>query len=142
MGMLQESMIGDAQSLVERKRKSGGVKEALQDATKLTQKLRFLVEEPQHTVPDIFVWLLSNNKRIAYSRLPARDVLFCSRQEARGVHCGKIVTLFLKPPGNRATGFSVQAKVDVYLWFGSCTDSAHMLDDLPEGFSAVTGSAD
>ncbi|XP_019731208.1 fer-1-like protein 6 [Hippocampus comes] len=47
-----------------------------------------------------------------------------------------------QPPGNRATGFSVQAKVDVYLWFGSCTDSAHMLDDLPEGFSAVTGSAD
>nr|XP_061799780.1 fer-1-like protein 6 [Nerophis lumbriciformis] len=136
-----ESMIGDAQSLVTRKRKSGGVKEELQDATKLTQKLRFLVEEPQHTVPDIFVWMLSNNKRIAYARLPARDVIFCSSPEARGVHCGKIVTLFLKPPGKRVTGFSVQAKVDVYLWFGSCADSDHMLDDLPVGFNAATGGS-
>ncbi|XP_054644140.1 fer-1-like protein 6 isoform X3 [Dunckerocampus dactyliophorus] len=137
-----ESMIGDAQSLVERKRKAGGVKEALWDATKLTHKLRFLVEEPQHTVPDIFVWLLSNNKRVAYARLPARDVIFCSSQEARGIHCGKIVTLFLKPPGKRMSGLSVQAKVDVYLWFGSCMDASHMLDDLPAGFTAATGVAD
>ncbi|XP_061547609.1 fer-1-like protein 6 [Phycodurus eques] len=137
-----ESMIGDAQALVERKRNSGGVKEELQDARKLTQKLRFLVQEPQHTVPDIFVWLLSNNKRVAYARLPARDVVFCGSREARGVHCGKIVTLFLKPPGKRVTGLSVQAKVDVYLWFGSCADSVHMLDDLPEGFNAATGGAD
>lgn len=38
-------MIGEAQSLVGRKKKAGGVKEMLQDATKLTHKLRFLVEE-------------------------------------------------------------------------------------------------
>lgn len=38
-------MIGEAQSLGERKRKDGGVKEMIQDATKLTHKLRFLVEE-------------------------------------------------------------------------------------------------
>lgn len=43
--VLQESMIGEAQSLGERRRKAGGVKEMLQDATKLTHKLRFLVEE-------------------------------------------------------------------------------------------------
>ncbi|XP_077583825.1 fer-1-like protein 6 isoform X5 [Stigmatopora nigra] len=133
-----ESMIEDAQSLVSRKRKSGGVKEELQDATKLTHKLRFLVEEPQHTVPDIFVWMLSNNKRIAYARLSARDVIFCSRTEACGVHCGKILTLFLKPPGKHMTGFSVQAKVDVYLWFGSCVDFDHTLDNLPVGFNTAT----
>lgn len=45
--VLQESMIGEAQFLVERKRKAGGVKEMLQDATKLTHKLRFLVVEVQ-----------------------------------------------------------------------------------------------
>lgn len=45
MCVLQESMIGDAQLLRERKRKAGGVKEMLQDANKLTHRLRFLVEE-------------------------------------------------------------------------------------------------
>ncbi|XP_008303313.1 fer-1-like protein 6, partial [Stegastes partitus] len=91
-----ETMIGEAQSTVEKKRKAGGVKEMLQEATKLTQRLRFLVEEPQHTVPDLFVWLLSNNKRVAYARLRTRDLLFSSVQEAQGVDCGKIITLFLK----------------------------------------------
>lgn len=42
---MQESMIGDAQLLRERKRKAGGVKEMLQEANKLTHRLRFLVEE-------------------------------------------------------------------------------------------------
>nr|XP_046260385.1 fer-1-like protein 6 isoform X2 [Scatophagus argus] len=137
-----ESMIGEAQSLGERKRKAGGVKEMLQDAVKLINKLHFLVEEPQHTVPDIFVWLLSNNKRVAYARVRARDVLFSSSREARGTHCGKILTLFLKPPGKRVTGLPVQAKLDVYLWFGTCSDASHMLDDLPAGCSPATGGAD
>ncbi|XP_073329456.1 fer-1-like protein 6 [Pagrus major] len=137
-----ESMIGEAQSLGERKRKAGGVKEMLQDATKLTHKLHFLVEEPQHTVPDLFVWLLSNNKRVAYARVRTRDLLYSSTREARGIHCGKIITLFLKPPGKRVAGLSVQANLDVYLWYGTCSDSSHMLDDIPAGFSPATGGAD
>ncbi|XP_041663567.1 fer-1-like protein 6 [Cheilinus undulatus] len=137
-----EGMIEDAENLGERKRKVRGGKEMLQDATKLVQKLRFLVTEPQHTVPDLFVWLLSNNKRIAYARVRARDLLYSSEQEARGIHCGKIITLFLKPPGKRVSGFTVQAKLDVYLWFGSCEDSVHMLDDLPAGLSPNKGGTD
>lgn len=118
-------MIGEAEMLGERKTLARGVKEMLQEATKLAQKLRFLVEEvrkvlttsdwyvyysiqtflyhipiltlqPQHTVPDMFVWLLSNNKRVAYARLRTRDLLYSSNQEARGILCGKIVTLYLK----------------------------------------------
>ncbi|XP_067460357.1 fer-1-like protein 6 [Thunnus thynnus] len=137
-----EIMIGEAQSVAERKRNTGGMKEMLQDTTKLIQKLRFLVVEPQHTVPDIFVWLLSNNKRVAYARVRARDVLFSSNQEAKGIHCGKIITLFMKPPGKRVAGLSVQAKLDVYLWFGTCSESTHMLDNLPAGFTPATGGAD
>ncbi|XP_078796311.1 fer-1-like protein 6 isoform X2 [Oryzias latipes] len=133
-----ESMIGEAESLEDRRRKAVGMKEKLQDATKLTQKLRFLVEEPQHTVPDLFVWLLSNNKRVAYARVRTRDLLFSSNREARGILCGKILTLFLKPPGKRTAGLMVQAKLDVFLWFGSCSDSAHVLDDLPAGFGPAS----
>uniref|UniRef100_A0A672YWB0 C2 domain-containing protein n=1 Tax=Sphaeramia orbicularis TaxID=375764 RepID=A0A672YWB0_9TELE len=140
--LFQESMIGEARHVAERRRKSSGVKEMLQDATKLIHKLRFLVVEPQHTVPDVFVWLLSNNKRVAYARVRARDLLFSTNQEARGVNCGKIITLFLKPPGKRVTGLSVQAKIDVYLWLGVWPDAGHMLDDLPAGFSPTTGDAD
>ncbi|XP_056144940.1 fer-1-like protein 6 [Lampris incognitus] len=141
-----ETMIGEVDVMAERKRKAGGVKELLQEAIKLTHRLRFLVEEPQHTLPDVFVWLLSNNKRVAYARLSARELLYSANPEERGRHCGKILTLFLKPPGKRVAGWSVVAKLDVYLWLGTCTNSRHMLEDLPAGFTpstrgpAVTGS--
>uniref|UniRef100_A0A3Q1FBX6 Fer-1-like protein 6 n=1 Tax=Acanthochromis polyacanthus TaxID=80966 RepID=A0A3Q1FBX6_9TELE len=53
-----ESMIGEAQSTVQKKRKAGGVKEMLQEATKLTQKLRFLVEEVRRTPEHWLVWFI------------------------------------------------------------------------------------
>lgn len=40
-----------------------------------------------------------------------------------------------QPPGKRGADLSVQAKLDVYLWFGKSSDSSHMLDNLPPGFS-------
>lgn len=60
-------------------------------------------------MPDVFVWLLSNNKRVAYARVRARDLLFSRSSEAQGVHCGKVVTLFLKVSGRGG------AQVEVFL---------------------------
>ncbi|KTF72534.1 hypothetical protein cypCar_00023706 [Cyprinus carpio] len=53
-------------------------------------------ELPQHTLPDVFVCLVSNHKRLAYARIPARHLLFSESPEQRGQDCGKIKTLFLK----------------------------------------------
>ncbi|XP_048049294.1 fer-1-like protein 6 isoform X4 [Megalobrama amblycephala] len=129
-----ESMTEVAGGLLEPKRRSLTVKEMLLEVQKIKKKLRFLVEEPQHTLPDVFVCLVSNNKRLAYARIPARHLLFSESPEQRGRDCGKIKTLFLKPPGKRGPGWTVQAKLDVYLWLGTCRDSSCMLNDLPSGF--------
>ncbi|XP_050974497.1 fer-1-like protein 6 [Labeo rohita] len=129
-----ESMSEIAGGLLEPKRRSLTVKEMMLEAQKIKKKLRFLVEEPQHTLPDVFVCLLSNNKRLAYARIPARHLLFSQSPEQRGRDCGKIKTLFLKPPVKRGPGWTVQAKLDVYLWLGTSRDSSHMLENLPSGF--------
>ncbi|XP_015214984.2 fer-1-like protein 6 isoform X2 [Lepisosteus oculatus] len=129
-----ESMTNDVQSIAEQKRKRLTLKEMIQEAQKFTQRLTFLVEEPQHTIPDIFVWMLSNNKRVAYARIPARDLVYSESDNERGKDCGKIKTLFLKMPGKRVTGWTVQAKLDVFLWLGRCKDSHVMLENLPEGY--------
>uniref|UniRef100_A0AAY5KAT0 C2 domain-containing protein n=1 Tax=Esox lucius TaxID=8010 RepID=A0AAY5KAT0_ESOLU len=97
---------------------------------------------PQHTIPDVFIWMLSNNKRVAYARISARDLLYSANPEERGRDCGKIQTLFLKSPGKRVMGWSVQAQLDVFLWLGRCTDSSHVLDNLPEGYEPLGGSTD
>uniref|UniRef100_A0A7N6FDD4 C2 domain-containing protein n=1 Tax=Anabas testudineus TaxID=64144 RepID=A0A7N6FDD4_ANATE len=112
------------------------------DKKRLTMCTQEETCHPSSILPDVFVWLLSNNKRVAYARIRARDLLFSRDQDARGIHCGKIITLFLKPPGKRVAGLSVQAKLEVYLWFGTCSDSGNMLEGLPAGFVPAIGGAD
>ena len=42
------------------------------------------------------MWIISGNKRLAYQRIPARDLLFSMMEEEKGKHCGTLQTLFLK----------------------------------------------
>lgn len=52
--------------------------------------------QPQHALPDIFIWLIANGKRIAYHRLDARDILYSDDPEESGGYCGKVQTIFMK----------------------------------------------
>lgn len=40
--------------------------------------------------------MLSNNKRVAYARVPSKDLLFSAVEEELGKDCAKVKTLFLK----------------------------------------------
>lgn len=99
-------------------------KSTVRDKLKLSQnflsKLRFLADEvriaclrlqlinrrtsfadlmslqPQHSVPDVFIWMISNGKRIAYARIPSKDILYSSIDEEKGKDCGKVKTIFLR----------------------------------------------
>lgn len=64
--------------------------------------------QPQHSIPDVFIWMMSNNKRIAYARVPSKDLLFSIVEEELGKDCAKVKTLFLKvPQGLRRAGMSL-----------------------------------
>ncbi|GAB1285850.1 Fer-1-like protein 4 [Apodemus speciosus] len=64
-------------------------------AKKLLARLHFLAQEPQPPLPDVLVWMFSGQRRVAYVRVPAQDVLFSVVEEERGRDCGKIQTLLL-----------------------------------------------
>ncbi|XP_078071639.1 fer-1-like protein 6 [Mustelus asterias] len=128
-----ELMSNEAKAMIEEKKKMS-VNERLREVQSWIQKLRFLVDEPQHTIPDVFIWMLTGNKRIAYVRIPAKDILYSEKQDETGKHCGKIQSLFLKLPGRRVIGWTVQAKMDIYLWLGSTRHMDTILENLPYGF--------
>lgn len=50
--------------------------------------------QPQNSLPDIVIWMLQGDRRVAYHRIPAHTVLF-SKQHC-GKHCGQLQTIFLK----------------------------------------------
>lgn len=51
--------------------------------------------QPQPPLPDVLVWMFSGQRRVAYARVPAQDVLFSVVEEERGRDCGKIQSLLL-----------------------------------------------
>lgn len=40
--------------------------------------------------------MISNNKRIAYARIPSKDILFSIVDEEMGKDCGKVKAVFLR----------------------------------------------
>uniref|UniRef100_A0A7N8YL02 Otoferlin n=1 Tax=Mastacembelus armatus TaxID=205130 RepID=A0A7N8YL02_9TELE len=90
----------------------------------------FFLPQPQHSVPDVFIWMISNGKRIAYAHVPSKDILYSSVDEERGKDCGKI-------PGKKGfgpAGWTVQSKIEIYLWLGLNKQRKDYLSGLPNGF--------
>ncbi|XP_054723978.1 otoferlin-like [Uloborus diversus] len=113
------------------------IKEKLRTAQGFLKKIRELTEDPQPVLPDVFVWLISGGKRVAYQRLCARDLVFSIVEEESGKHCGKVQTLFLKLPGKKGSGpggWSIQAKLHMYLWLGLTKHKKYFLKGLPKGY--------
>uniref|UniRef100_A0A7N6B0G8 C2 domain-containing protein n=1 Tax=Anabas testudineus TaxID=64144 RepID=A0A7N6B0G8_ANATE len=105
-------------------------KQRLMDGRRILKKLRLLAKEPQSTIPDVFIWLLSGSKRLAYVRIPSYSILFSLVEEQRGRDCGKVATLYMKSPGGSAS--EVFAKLEVYLWLGLAKYSKEAISCLPE----------
>ncbi|XP_024146500.1 otoferlin isoform X9 [Oryzias melastigma] len=120
--------------------KKNTVKDRLKLAQSFLQRLRFLADEPQHSIPDVFIWMMSNNKRIAYARVPSKDILYSTVDEETGKDCGKVKAAFLKLPGKKSfgpAGWTVQAKLELYLWLGVNRQRKDFLSGLPNGFEEV-----
>ncbi|XP_077949255.1 otoferlin isoform X3 [Gasterosteus aculeatus] len=116
------------------------VKEKLKLVQNFLQKLRFLADEPQHSIPDVFIWMMSNNKRIAYARVPSKDILYSIVDEETGKDCGKVKAVFLKLPGKKGfgpAGWTVQSKLELYLWLGLNKQRKDFLSGLPNGFEEI-----
>lgn len=53
--------------------------------------------QPQESLPDVLIWLMSGQKRVAYARIPAHTVLFSTAGPmSSGKFCGKIQNLLLQ----------------------------------------------
>ncbi|XP_077434597.1 fer-1-like protein 4 isoform X2 [Vanacampus margaritifer] len=111
------------------------LKQQLTDVKKLLSKLRHLAKEPQNSIPDAFLWLLSGSKRLAYVRIPAHSVIFSLVEEQRGRDCGRVTTLYMKSPGGSSS--EIFAKLEAYLWLGRAKHSKEAMVSLPDDFLPV-----
>uniref|UniRef100_A0A673HR84 Dysferlin-like n=1 Tax=Sinocyclocheilus rhinocerous TaxID=307959 RepID=A0A673HR84_9TELE len=92
----------------------------LEQAEDWTQRLRHLSEEPQNSLPDIIIWMLQGDRRVAYHRIPAHQVLFSHGY--CGKHCGQLQTVFMKYPQEDGGFSKIPAQLRVKVWFGLTAD--------------------
>ncbi|XP_018569831.1 otoferlin-like [Anoplophora glabripennis] len=100
-------------------------------------KLKFLTEDPQHALPDVFLWIISGGKRQAYQRIAARDIIYSIVDEESGKDCGKVQTMFLKLPGKKGmgpSGWSIPAKLQIFLWLGMLKHKKNFINGIPKGY--------
>ncbi|KAK4877630.1 hypothetical protein RN001_010136 [Aquatica leii] len=112
-------------------------KERFKTAQTYISKLKLLVDDPQHGIPDVFIWLISGGRRQAYQRILARDIIYSIVDEERGKYCGKVQTMFLKLPGKKAigpTGWTIQAKLSICIWLGLVKHKKNFLSGVPKGY--------
>ncbi|KAL5022080.1 hypothetical protein ScPMuIL_001235 [Solemya velum] len=95
------------------------VNQALSEVDNFVQMLKNLATEPQNSMPDVVIWMISGEKRIAYFRIPANEILYSSNTNCIGRHCGKLQSIQLKFPGEKAKDKTeVPALLRVKLWLG------------------------
>ncbi|XP_043368776.1 dysferlin isoform X4 [Dermochelys coriacea] len=111
------------QAALNLKHEDSDLQTVLDQAEDWLLRLKAMAEEPQNSLPDIVIWMLRGDKRVAYARVPAHEVLF-SRTGANccGKNCGKLQTIFLKYPQEEAMGPRIPAQLRVQLWFGLAVD--------------------
>ncbi|NXK46221.1 FR1L4 protein, partial [Chauna torquata] len=123
---------------VRRRLTRANIKEKVKETRRILAKLRFMAQEPQCTLPDVLIWMLSNNRRVAYARVPAQNILYSVVEEEKGKDCAKIQTVFLKVPGLH-TG-EIFAKLEIYMWLGVTKYAKNCMAELPEEFKYLSES--
>ncbi|NXX53418.1 FR1L4 protein, partial [Scopus umbretta] len=123
---------------VRRQLTRANVKEKVKETRRVLTKLRFMAKEPQCTLPDVLIWMLSNNRRVAYARVPAQNILYSVVEEEKGKDCAKIQTVFMKVP--RLHTGEIFAKLEIYMWLGVTKYVKNCLAELPEEFKYLSES--
>ncbi|KAJ3607327.1 hypothetical protein NHX12_024379 [Muraenolepis orangiensis] len=95
------------------------IEDTVADIEGWVEKLTQLAEEPQNSMPDVIIWMLRGEKRVAYSRVPAHQVLFSTYSEqACGQYCGQTQTIFMQYPMDKNKGLKVPVQIRANMWLG------------------------
>ncbi|CAE1313340.1 MYOF [Acanthosepion pharaonis] len=115
------------------------INEAMVEVESVLQRIKNLAIEPQNSLPDVVIWMISNEKRIAYHRIPAYEVLYSANPNYIGRQCGKVQSIQMKFPGLKAEKekYEIPTLLRVKLWLGLAKQEDVWHKNQTEGELAV-----
>ncbi|VDL89995.1 unnamed protein product [Schistocephalus solidus] len=131
----------DIKSIVEQATKlreeATTVEEVIPELKRYLLMLKNLITEPQNSMPDVIIWMIAGDKRVAYFRIPAYDLLYSEEELYRGRYCGVTRTIQLKVPmlktEDKSEHWKIPAQVRLSLWLGLEKDQKNWLERSDEG---------
>ncbi|CAF4888115.1 unnamed protein product, partial [Rotaria sp. Silwood1] len=110
--------------------------EIVKDLNNIARAFQQMATDAQPSLPDIFLWMICDSKRVAYARFQPEDLLFNFCHGEKGLNNGHVQTIFLKTPRStdKPLNKSTNAKVQIYLWLGIEEHEPVIFKQLPAGF--------
>ncbi|XP_076375559.1 otoferlin [Megalopta genalis] len=99
------------------------------------KKVKKLREDPQHSLPDVFIWMISGSKRVACTRLPAEELIYSEDAAERGHKCGRKIDVFMRNPSESGEADYAACKIEVYLWLGTTEHVNASWSTVPSGYN-------
>ncbi|XP_036979815.1 myoferlin [Acanthopagrus latus] len=110
---------GITQMAIHMKEEATDVKATVGDIEDWLDRIKQLAEEPQNSMPDVIIWMLRGEKRVAFARVPANEILYSNfSEQARGKHCGRTKTIFMQYPMDKNKGVKIPVQLRVNMWLG------------------------
>ncbi|KAM3186213.1 hypothetical protein ACTXT7_004799 [Hymenolepis weldensis] len=118
----QDDLAALLSQAVKLREEATSAEDVLKELKGYAQTVRSIFVEPQNSMPDVIIWMIASEKRIAYFRIPAYDILYSDDQMYRGRYCGLVRTIMLKNPSldkdDLSDKWKVPAQIRVSLWLG------------------------
>ncbi|XP_053126190.1 fer-1-like protein 5 isoform X3 [Hemicordylus capensis] len=87
-----------------------------------------IIPETQISLPDVVIWMLCDDTRVAYARVKPHKIMFSKAGPyAKGRLCGKTQTIFLKGAQSKGGYTPIPALLRVRMWLGRLADSAEWM---------------
>uniref|UniRef100_A0A665VTS3 Myoferlin like n=1 Tax=Echeneis naucrates TaxID=173247 RepID=A0A665VTS3_ECHNA len=86
---------------------------------RISNRTVLCVHQTQNSMPDVIIWMLRREKRVAYARVPVNQILYSNfSEQACGKHCGRTHTIFMQYPMDKNKGVKIPVQLRVNMWFG------------------------
>ena len=112
------------------------VEEAVEECVGFLNRIRAMAVETQISIPDLIIWMIHDNDRVAVARIPASEIFYSPNPMAKGLYCGKVHTRFLKQPvkdANTDASDRVGSQIRFAAWIGREEQTDNWEECIPGG---------
>ncbi|XP_015435492.1 PREDICTED: otoferlin-like [Dufourea novaeangliae] len=109
---------------------------AMVHAYQYLRNVKKLRADPQHSLPDVFIWMIAGSRRVACSRLPAEELIYSEDPIQRGRMCGRKVDILMRNPRDHEDDEVDYAasKIEIFLWLGNMEYIGACWSAIPPGY--------